>query len=241
LLSEGNAKVKDIAPLVLFSAPLIQTRIKGWMKLVQEGKFAEALNGFRSSLQSIPISVAKDAAEERQLMDMIDMCREYANFTRLEVSRKSLAPSEVGRAVELNAYMTCCKVHPQHLMMALRLAMATSFKAENYVTAASFSKRLLQGIFPGNTEQVLTSARQVEKVCEQKASDAHNIRFDVRAPVENFKLCSGSFTPIAATDTTVQCPYCGAFYHAGYKGKLCDVCQLSEIGANTLGIQLRPI
>merc|ERR1719277_2041230 len=112
LLSEGSTKAKDVSPEILFTPQFIQTQIKGWLKLTQEGKFNDALTGFRASLQAIPLSVAKDATEERQLMDWIDMCREYINFTRLEVTRKSLDPTQVARMVELNAYMTCCKVHP---------------------------------------------------------------------------------------------------------------------------------
>jgi len=53
--------------------------------MVTTGKFNDALNAFRSVLQAIPISVANDANEERQLTEMIDTCREYVNFTRLQV------------------------------------------------------------------------------------------------------------------------------------------------------------
>lgn len=38
------------------------------------------------------------------------VCREYVNFTRLEVARKRLNPqTEVARNVEMAAYLTCCK------------------------------------------------------------------------------------------------------------------------------------
>lgn len=243
LLSEGNVKAKDLSPLVLFTAQVILDRVKEAHALTTKGQFKDALAVFRSALQSIPLSVAKDSKEEHQLLELVDMCREYVNFARLEVTRKGLDPNQVARTVELAAYLTCCKLQPVHQMLTLQLAMSTSFKAQNFVTAASFAKRLIQGSFgsPEKMKEVVVKARQVVQVCEQKASDAHAIKFDPKAPVEDFKLCAGSLTPISVTDRTVQCPFCGAAYHAPFKGKLCDTCQLSEIGGNTLGIQLRPI
>merc|ERR1712232_1150886 len=103
-----------------------------------------------------------DREEEQKLMEMIDMCREYISMCRIEVARKSLDPSNAGRSVELCAYMTCCKVQPTHMQLALQLAMVTSFKAQNFVTAASFAKRLMTGNFgsPEKMKDVLAKARQ---------------------------------------------------------------------------------
>jgi len=42
-------------------------------------------------------------------------------------------------------------------------------------------------------------------------------------------------------EEVISCHSCTATYDTSYKGKLCHTCQLCEIGANTLGIQLRPI
>lgn len=244
--TEGNFKSKEPTPVILFTVAKILERVKEAHRLLtKEGKFNEVLQIFRTVLQSIPLSVANDVREEQQLTEIIDMCREYVNLCRLEVTRKTLDPSQIARNVELAAYLTCCKIQPTHLVLTLQQAMSTAYKAQNFVTAASFAKRLIQGNFsfgtPERKKDVLNKARQLVTVCEQKASDAHAIKFDVKAPVEAFKLCAGSLTPIGPNDPTVSCPYCGALYHASYKGKLCDTCQLSEIGANTLGIQLRPI
>lgn len=243
LATDSNIKSKDPTPVIFFTVAKILERVKEAHKLTTQGKFNEVLTIFRSALQAIPLSVANDAREEQQLTEIIEMCREYVNLCRLEVTRKSLDPTNMARNVELAAYLTCCKVQPSHQMLTLQLAMSTSFKAQNFVTAASFAKRLIQGNFPNpeKNKEVLAKARQLVTVCEQRASDAHDIKFDVKAPIEGFKLCAGSLTPIGAADTTVSCPYCGAQYHSSYKGKLCDTCQLFEIGANTLGIQLRPL
>mmetsp|Transcript_23313 Transcript_23313/g.51496 ORF Transcript_23313/g.51496 Transcript_23313/m.51496 type:complete len:1215 (-) Transcript_23313:268-3912(-) len=243
LLGEGSAKQKDIKPLVLFTPQNILEQVKEGQKLTTQGKFSEGLEVFRNALLSIPLSVATDAKEEQQLLEMIDICREYTTAMRLEVTRKGLDASQTARVVELAAYLTCCKLQSAHIMLTLRVAMSTAFKAQNFLTAASFAKRMVQGNFgpPEKVKEAVATARKLLQVCEQKAVDTHAIKFDPKAPAEDFKLCAGSLTPIAPGDPTAQCPYCSSSFHISYKGKLCDTCQLSEIGANTLGIQLRPI
>ena len=151
--------------------------------------------------------------------------------------------TEVAKILELNSYLTCCKLQPYHQFLALKSAMGACFKGENFVTAASFAKRMVQGNFgpPEKTKDDVQKARQVLQICEQKGTDKHNINFDAKTSIENIKICFGSFSAIAPTETPIYCPYCGASYLPSFKGKLCEVCQLSEIGANTLGIQLRPI
>mmetsp|Transcript_66984 Transcript_66984/g.157137 ORF Transcript_66984/g.157137 Transcript_66984/m.157137 type:complete len:1236 (+) Transcript_66984:48-3755(+) len=243
LLSEGSMKSREIAPMVLFTPQVILERVKEAHKMTSAGKFNDALAAFRTALQSIPISVANDANEERQLTDMIEMCREYVTFARLQVTSKKLTPDKAARQIELNAYLTCCKLQQFHQFLTLKTAMGIAFKNENYVTAASFAKRMIQGNFgPADKHKDdVQKARQVLQICEQKATDKHQINFDPKASAEEVRLCSGSFTAIGAADKSVSCPYCGSTYDISWKGKLCETCQLAEIGANTLGIQLRPI
>lgn len=243
MLAEGHPKARDICPVLLFNSKTIVEKVKEGQKLTTQGKFGEGLALFRYALQVIPLSAAADAAEEKNLMEMIEVCREYVNFTRLEVTRKQLnQQTEVARNIELAAYLTCCKVQSKtHQCLALQLAMFTSFKMQNFVTAASFAKRLIQGNWGEQGNAIIPKARQVVANCEKNASDAHKINFDPKGSVEDVKLCVGSFTPLTATDAVFQCPYCGSSYKSQYKGKLCDTCQLAEIGANTLGIQLRPL
>mmetsp|Transcript_35164 Transcript_35164/g.101263 ORF Transcript_35164/g.101263 Transcript_35164/m.101263 type:complete len:1217 (+) Transcript_35164:108-3758(+) len=242
LLSEGNPKSRDIAPVLLFNSKAIIEKVKEAQKLLTAGKFGDGLNLFRHALQVIPLSAAKDSAEEKALLEMIEVCREYVNFTRLEMTRKQLAPTDAARNIDLAAYMTCCKVQSKiHNCLALRLAMSESYRLQNFVTAASFAKRLVQGNWGEQGNAIIPKARQVVANCEKSASDAHAIQFDPKCNVEDVKLCVGSFTPFAATDAVVACPYCSSSYKQQFKGKLCEACQLCEIGANTLGIQLFPL
>ncbi|CAE7034297.1 unnamed protein product, partial [Symbiodinium natans] len=147
LLSEGSLKSREIAPMVLFTPQVILERVKEAHKMTSAGKFSDALSVFRSALQSIPLSVANDANEERQLTDMIEMCREYVTFARLQVTSKKLTPDKAARQIELNAYLTCCKLQQFHQFLTLKTAMGIAFKNENFVSAASFAKRMIQGNF----------------------------------------------------------------------------------------------
>jgi len=242
ILSEGHPKTKDVSPMILFTAKVIVDKVKEGQKLTTQGKFGEALTMFRSALQAIPLSYATDAQEEKNLTEMIEWCREYVNFTRMEVARKQLAATDVARNIEMASYLTACKVQSKtHQCLALQLAMFTSFKNQNFVTAASFAKRLVQGSWGEQGAAIVPKARQVMANCEKNANDTHKINFDPKCNTDDMKLCVGSYTLMSATEPAWKCPFCGSNYKASYKTKLCETCQLSEIGANTLGIQLRPL
>ena len=195
-------------------------------------------------MDSIPfLNPSSEYRQSRGLVGKKQFCLNVIFSSCTQVASKKLTPDQVAKIIELNAYLTVCKLQPYHQFLALRSAMGACFKAENFVTAASFAKRMVQGNFgpPEKTKDDVLKARQVLQICEQKGTDKHTINYDPKAAVEDIKICAGSLEAIGAQDTPVYCPYCGAIYKPEFKGKLCDVCNLSEIGANTLGIQLRPI
>jgi coatomer protein complex subunit alpha (xenin) len=243
LLSEGTLRDRSCAPYALMNYGAAVEAQKEAAKLTTQGKFTDALAAYRSLLQSLVLAVATTPEEERGLNDMVVQCKEYVLGMSLEVKRKSLsAETQVARNLELVAYFTCCKLAPSHMALILRVAMLTHFKAQNYITSAYFARRLLSGgskVSPDLAKQ----AKQVLANCEQKATDSHVINFDMKAAGNdgNITICHGSFKPIPPTAATVSCPYCQAVYSPEYAGKLCDICELSEIGAKTLGLQFRPI
>lgn len=239
MTANGRAKDVELAPANLFNVQAMVEGMKEGHKLTTQGKFGEALDRLRMLLQALPLSCAVNSEEEQQLQEMVEMSREYVNMLRLETTRKTIGADQMVRNIELAAYLTCCKLQPAHMVLTLRLAMTTAFKAENFVTAASFARRLVQGNMGG--QDVVTQARKLLAVAEQKGSDKHTINFDPRASIDEFTLCAGSLTPVKAADPTVRCPYCSAVYQTSFRGKLCDVCQLSEVGATVLGVQFKPI
>ena len=168
LLKEGSVKSRDLTPVTIYNAQYLMGQARTGAQLTTAAKFNDAADVFRACLQAIPISVAETAEEEKEITGLIDMCREYLTFLRLELIRKSLNPdTEKARIVELAAYSTCSKLQPHTLMLILRVSMGTAFKNGNFVTAGALAKRLVQGNFQGpKKEETITQARKVLQVCE---------------------------------------------------------------------------
>lgn len=141
-------------------------------------------------------------------------------------------PSNVKRQLELAAYFTHCRLQPAHTILTLRQAMANFSKNKNYTTAATFAKRLLE---LSTDEKVLASARQVLTLSDRNPRDAIEISYD---HFSSFDICAASLTPIYQGQPVVEDPYTGARYKPEYKGQLCRVTQVTEIGKAASGLRL---
>lgn len=80
-----------------------------------------------------------------------------------------------------------------------------------------------------------SQARRIKGQCERNPQDQIDIEYDQFA---EFDICAASYTPIYVGSPSVTCPYDGSKYHFQYKGKLCTVCEVCEIGAPASGIRL---
>ena len=79
-----------------------------------------------------------------QIKELLEICREYKTAIRLKNAIADTAADNAVRQIELSAYFTHCNLQPAHLLLALRMAMVSAFKFQNYITAASFANRLLE-------------------------------------------------------------------------------------------------
>jgi coatomer protein complex subunit alpha (xenin) len=79
-----------------------------------------------------------------QIKELLNICREYKTAIRLKNAIAETPADNAVRQIELSAYFTHCDMQPPHLMLALRMAMVSAFKFQNYITAASFATRLLE-------------------------------------------------------------------------------------------------
>jgi coatomer protein complex subunit alpha (xenin) len=80
----------------------------------------------------------------------------------------------------------------------------------------------------------------MQGICDQKNNppDSIPIQFDSR---NHFVTCASTMQPIYTGQPSVECGYCKAPYLQTEKGKLCKVCDLSEIGLACTGLHtLRP-
>lgn len=77
---------------------------------------------------------------------MVTSAREYLLGVSIELERRRVAqvePDNIQRNLELAAYFTHCQLQPVHMQIALRSAMAAFRKANNFVHAGRFARRLL--------------------------------------------------------------------------------------------------
>eukprot|EP00004_Rigifila_ramosa_P012164 TRINITY_DN2618_c0_g1_i2.p3 TRINITY_DN2618_c0_g1~~TRINITY_DN2618_c0_g1_i2.p3 ORF type:complete len:154 (+),score=35.57 TRINITY_DN2618_c0_g1_i2:355-816(+) len=149
------------------------------------------------------------------------------------IERTRRETTAVGRQCELAAYFSHCNLQPIHLMLSLRSAMNTHYKAENFGYAASFARRLLE---LGPAAEVATQARKVLQMSEQKTlTNAHTLVYDERNP---FVVCPISFSPIYKGTASERCSFCAAAFLPAHKGGVCSVCKLGQIGADGTGLKL---
>ena len=51
-------------------------------------------------------------------------------------------------------------------------------------------------------------------------------------------MCAASHTPIYNGSPSVACPFDSVKYHPQYKGTVCKICEVAQIGAPASGLRL---
>ena len=77
-------------------------------------------------------------------------------------------------------------------------------------------------------------ARKVIQLAEANPTDAFEYRYDERNP---FVVCNGSMLPIYRGSALVRSTYSKAAYSPEFKGKLCAIDGMSEIGGEAPGLE----
>ncbi|SNX86292.1 probable COP1 - coatomer complex alpha chain of secretory pathway vesicles [Melanopsichium pennsylvanicum] len=206
-------------------------------RAVSANKLAEAETIFRRLLHQLVLCPAATEAEATEIADLIVLCREYILGISIELTRRKLAtaePDNVARNLELAALFTHTALQPQHQTLALRSAMTEARKVNNYAMAASFAKRLVD-LNPAPA--VAQKAQQIISLAERSPRDAVDVPgYD---PLENnFVICAASFKLITAQGAgSVIEPLTGARYLPEFKGSLCRITGISEVGRLASGLR----
>merc|ERR1711998_506568 len=108
--------------------------------------------------------------------------------------------------------------------------MTAAFKFKLLKSASSFARRLLE-LNP--RPDISTQARKVIQLGEATPTDAFEYAYDERNP---FVLCNATMVPIYRGSALVRCTYCKAAFLPDYKGKVCSVCSMGEVGGDALGL-----
>lgn len=79
-------------------------------------------------------------------------------------------------------------------------------------------------------------AKSVKVKAERTPTNAVDIEYDQFA---DFDICAASYTPIYAGQEFVQDPFTGAKYLPKYRGEVCRITMVTEIGAPASGLRLQ--
>ena len=230
-LRSGDAGSKSL-PRVAIRLENLTRDVKQGYKAFVGGKFSEARAIFLSVLHKAPLVVVNSRSEEKDVRELIAICREYILATLISKKRKETKDPK--RALELASYLTHCDLQSKHILLTLKLAMTQAYKSKNFVTAESFARRLLD--LNPNNPKLINNAKKVVQMSQKEGRNAIKINYN---PQDNFLICAGSFTPMprGREPLPVVCPYCNASYDPSqFTGSVCNICNLSKIGTETVGL-----
>jgi len=219
-------------PILIQTLQQLIERLKLAYSATTGGKFPEAEAQFLSILHSILLLVVNERQEISEVKELIGVCREYLLGIRLELTRRD--SKDENRKVELAAYFTHCNLQTPHLTLSLMSAMTAAYKINNFQTAASFAKRLLD---LGPKPEIVKKAKGVLQVYDKTPTNEHTLKYDERNP---FVICGLSLIPIYKGNPLIRCPFCSTSYQLEHKGKVCTICKVSQIGAECSGLILSP-
>lgn len=207
---------------------------------MKANKLDDGLNIFKGILHAILINSVSSEDEVAEAKKLIASASEYAVAMNIELSRRKLGspdvvskdPAKLQRSLELSAYFTIPKIEVPHRQLALLSAMQLAMRNKNYNSALSFANRIISN---GGATKIVENAKKTKAQCERNPNDAVEIEFDQFA---EFDVCAASHTPIYSGTAYEECAFDGSKYHAKYKGTVCRVCDVCEIGKHGSGLKL---
>ena len=235
LRSFTESNLKSTLPAVAVTQKDLLDLLQQAYSLTTSGKFQEAVDKFKWILHSILFLSTDQKSEVVEAQQLVSICKEYILGLQLEIERKGLPKESLDqqkRSCEMAAYFTHCKLQPQHQILTLRTALNLFFKIKNYKTASSFAQRLIE---LGPRPEVAAQTRKILVACEKNPVDEHRMEYDEHNP---FAICAGSYKPVYRGKPEEKCPFCLATYTPRFRGSLCTVCSISEVGKESLGLRI---
>jgi coatomer protein complex subunit alpha (xenin) len=234
--SSSSATSFSLRPAVPITLAHLRSSLGLVYSTFESGNFGGTSAACLSIYATAPLISVASKAEEREVQEMLVTAREYKQACLVQLARKATPPAEdPKRALELAAYLTHCRLSPEHRILTLDLAMSISFKLKNFASAALFAQRLLES--PAATAAAaaarVAKARKVVEKAQAKGKNTIAVDYDPRNP---FVLCPGSLTPIYRGQPSVTSPFSGARYTPDFAGQVCRVDECSTIGEETTGL-----
>ncbi|KAG0944304.1 hypothetical protein G6F57_008410 [Rhizopus arrhizus] len=200
-----SSSLRNALPVAVYSFQnTITTQIQQAYNLFSKGGLSAAAQLFKQLIHIALFTVTGNDDEAQELVQLIEICREYLLGLSMEQKRRSIngtSPEDLTRALELAAYFTHCQLQVKHMHLALRQATKQAFKARNFSTASRFATRLLELAPPSKYAE---EARRIQDVCERTLQDELTLNYDQYNP---FDVCAFSFKPIYRGSPKKECCY----------------------------------
>eukprot|EP00118_Oscarella_pearsei_P025090 m.307483 g.307483 ORF g.307483 m.307483 type:complete len:1228 (+) comp42345_c0_seq1:35-3718(+) len=230
-----EAGAKRGLPAVGLNLAGLVRRLQAAYQLTTQGKFSDAVHKFRQILLSVPFIVVESKQELTEAQQLVGICREYIVGLGMEMARKDLPKGSLDsqrRSCEMAAYFTHCNLQPVHLLLALRTAQNLFYKLKNFKSCSSFARRLLE---LGPKPEMAQQTRKVLQACDKNLTDEHKLQYDEYNP---FTVCGISYKPLYRGKECAKCPFCDTGFLPEYRGRVCPVDEVSEIGKDAIGLRL---
>jgi coatomer protein complex subunit alpha (xenin) len=234
----SEATGKSGLPAISIQLDELSQRLQACYRLTTEGKFGDAVTKLRQILLGVPLLVVDSKQKVAEAQQLVEICRKYLVGLLMEAERRSLpqnSEAEKIRSLELAAYFTHCDLQPPHEILTLRTAVKLSYALQQLKMCASFAQRCIE---LGPKPDVAQTMRKVLAACERNPTDAHKINYDEHNP---FVVCSRTFVPLYRGKPQSKCSFCGASFDPKFNGEVCDVCQVSEIGKDVIGLRISTV
>mmetsp|Transcript_917 Transcript_917/g.2689 ORF Transcript_917/g.2689 Transcript_917/m.2689 type:complete len:601 (+) Transcript_917:199-2001(+) len=231
-LLRNSRSLDSCLPRIALTMPQLVEVLKTSYRYFQKGNFLAAQERFDYILLCIPLMIAESRSHATEVKELMEIAREYVTAVRLKHAN---ALERGVRQMELSAYFTHCNLQPAHLALALNLAMIQAYKGGNFITAAAFARRMLDGpdVFSQTKTELHQKAQMVLQKSEQKARNEYKLNYDERNP---FEIDCNNLTPLYRGTQFETCSFCKSAYASHLKGCLCRTCNISLIGIETLGL-----
>lgn len=228
--------LKKVLPIIPRDLETIKTvELPKGFNAMKANDLESCVDIFRGILHSLMLTAVNDQKEVEEAQKIIRTATEYVLAISIELERRKIQndESQVKRNLELAAYFTKPILERPHRQLTLMNAMRLAAKHKNFVHATHFADRVLA---INNTGRNAEMAKTVKSKCERTPTNAVDIEYDQFA---DFDICAASFTPIYAGQPFVQDPFTGAKYLPEYKGQVCRISLVTEIGAPASGLRLK--
>ncbi|KAK3109970.1 hypothetical protein LTR53_016221 [Teratosphaeriaceae sp. CCFEE 6253] len=241
--SVGEADARKVLPLVPRDVEsVVQGEVAAGKNAMKANRLEDGLATFRSALRLLLVNAAASPAQAAEAQEAVRLAREYVLAMSIELERRRLVGSaadvsglEEGarkRALELSAYFTVPRMEPQHRTLAVFSAMNFAVKNRQMGTALGFANEL---IARGTNAKFKETARKIKATAERNPVDALALAYDAHTA---FDVCAASFTPIYEGDASATCGFDGSKYLPKYRGTVCKVCGVCEVGKGGSGYRL---